>query len=144
MKRLPGVVASLLLLAAGPSDALQPGKWEHRVVIVDVQMPHPPVGLVESMRGRPTSVVTCLKPEEARLGPRAVLRADLGCTFSRFDADSGKLAMTMVCDRPTGKSTIASEGSFTATGYTLRGRSKMIGQPITIVTQTSGRRIGDC
>jgi hypothetical protein len=144
VRRAWPIAALPLLLAAGPDSLVQPGKWENRVEVIDLEMPNAPVGLAQSMRGRPTTVVTCLKPDQARLGPRALLRADAGCSFSQFDTAGGKLTLRMQCDRPTGKSTIVSDGSYSATGYTIRSRSTMDGARMTIVTRTTGRLIGAC
>lgn len=146
--RRPAILAAALLLplAATAQDmAIQPGKWQTTITVTDVQMPGGPPGIAAAMKGRPTTVTSCITPAQAKAGPRAALKADSGCRFTDYRAAGGRIATKMVCNRPGGAMTAVSTGSYTATSYDMVGRAVMTGATrMTVTSRTTAKRIGAC
>lgn len=88
MRRLLPIAALPLLLAAGPATVITPGKWVTTVEIVDVKMPGAPPGVAAAMKGRPTTVSTCITPEQApgSPAPRCAPAAAAGSRIPRWPA----------------------------------------------------------
>lgn len=146
--RRPAMLAAALTLplAATAQDmAIQPGKWQTTVTIVDVQMPRAPPDIAAAMKERPTTVTACVTPEQAKAGPRAALKANAGCRFTEYSAARGRIATKMVCNRPGGAMTAVSSGTYSATRYDMIGKAVM-GDAMkgTVTTRTASRRIGGC
>lgn len=134
-----------LTLAAAQDMAVQPGKWQNTVTIIDVRMANAPPGLAAAMKGKPTVIATCVTPEQAKAGPRAAMRPDSGCKFTRYQASGGRIATEMTCSRPGGAMTVVSSGTYTPTSYTMTGRATATGaMAMTITSRTVGKRLGGC
>ncbi|OYY75624.1 MAG: hypothetical protein B7Y43_18760 [Sphingomonas sp. 28-62-20] len=142
---LPIALPLATLAAAPPGPLILPGKWENRVEIIDVKMPGGPPGVAAAMRGRPTTVTSCITPQQAAMGPQAALNADKACRFLRYSAQGGRIASELVCTRPSGTMRMTSQGSYTPTSYAVTGTGVMTGKMrMTMTTKTTGRRIGGC
>lgn len=143
-----GIIGSVALLgvaAAPPGPIIQPGKWENRVEILDVQLKGAPPGVAAAMKGRPMVVTSCITPRQAEAGPQAAMNADKACSFVRYSAAGGRIATELVCNRPSGTMRVVSQGSYTPTSYTVLGTGVMSGRlSMTMRTRTSGRRLSGC
>lgn len=138
-------VALLGIAAAPPGPIIQPGKWENRVEILDVQMKGAPPGLAAAMKGRPMVVTSCITPKQAEAGPQAAMNADKACHFTRYSAAGGRIATELVCNRPAGTMRMTSQGSYTPTSYSVSGSGVMSGRvSMTMKSRTTGRRLGGC
>ncbi|MBX9795922.1 DUF3617 domain-containing protein [Sphingomonas sp.] len=134
----------LALTAAGPG-LINPGKWENRIEVIDVQMPGAPPGIAAAMKGRPQVVTTCVTAEQAAAGPRTLLNADKACRFTRYVAVNGRLDSVLECVRPGATLRATASGTYTPTSYQSVGQSVMTGRTrMTLKTRNTGRRIGAC
>jgi hypothetical protein len=136
----------LILPAATSSLAIQPGKWQSTVTILDMQSPRMPPGVAAGMRAHPTTVTACVTAAQAADGPRSVLQASNGkCRYTSFNAAGGRLTAVMVCAFASGSMTVTSNGSYTPTTMDVSGSSVTTGRmQMTTKTHTSGRRVGAC
>ena len=131
--------------ALAQSSGVSPGQWEIAVTIDSMTMQGAPAGIAQMMVGKTTRVKHCLTPTEAARGPQDLIRTDKSCVFSRYAMTGGKLSSEMACKRGGGAMTTSSSGSFTATGFTVIGRSASTGaMPMTMTATSIGRRIGAC
>lgn len=139
--------------AAGPAH-FQPGLWETKAEIANVDMPNLPAAQKEQMmaamkKASGTAVKTCLTPEQANK-PQAEMFTgkDSGnCTFDHYDMSSGKIDAKLNCKNPQGgKMTQTISGTFTNTGFALESEVHSEGGPgaMTMKVKTTGTRIGEC
>lgn len=143
--RLIAIAALPLTLAAAQDMAVQPGKWQNTITIVDIQMPGGPPGIAAAMKGKPTVVTSCITPEQAKAGPRAAMRPESGCRFTKYQAAGGRIATEMMCTRPGGSMKVVSSGTYSPTGYTMTGRATATGaMAMTMTSRTVGKRLGGC
>ena len=148
MNRLFAAAPLLLALPAATSSLpIQPGKWQTVVTVLDVQMSGAPAGVRQGVRNQPPHVATaCVTAQQAADGPRSVLQASNGkCQYTSFNASGGRLNAVMQCAFASGKMTVASSGTYSATTLDLNGSSTVSGRmQMTMKTHTAGRRLGGC
>lgn len=140
--------------AAGAPAKLQPGQWETKVEVTDIGMPGAPPAVAAQI-GRTmktaaaTTVRNCVTPEEAER-PQGKLFGATGdeCRYRDFTMGNGRVKGTLVCQTPQrgGSMTMTTDGTFTATSFTIRNDMEMEGgaQPMTMKARVVGRRLGEC
>jgi hypothetical protein len=135
--------------AAGISSQLQPGEWETKVALVDIDVPgiNPAMKAEMLKRARETKVHSyCVTEEEAkRPGGIFAGEDDSKCTYSKFEMGGGKLDMTMVCPGEGGSMTMHVAGTFGADAVTATSEMQGAGKfPMRMKANVSSRRTGDC
>lgn len=142
------ITAALLVTAAAPPAQLpiQPGRWTQTITVTDIQMPGATAGMAQSMRGRPTTISTCITPQQAADGPRAALQRTIGtCHYTSYSFANGRLASTFVCTRPSGTLTTQTSGSFTPVAMDVVAVGNSVGRsPMRMTTHVTGHRVGAC
>ncbi|GLT01510.1 hypothetical protein GCM10007897_29040 [Sphingobium jiangsuense] len=139
---------------------LLPGEWETTQEVVDVKLEGAPEGMpagaMDAMKGRKTTVKTCITPEQAANPSADFLTAqkDSNCTYSGFEMAGGAIKGAVSCLSPDGKgkADIAIDGSYGADSYqmTMEMQAAGMGGPQTsamtmhLKMRTSGKRIGEC
>ncbi|WP_174291338.1 DUF3617 domain-containing protein [Sphingomonas bacterium] len=136
----------LLLIAAGPTLPVKPGKWETTATIDEASMPGMPAFLTKRMIGHATTVSQCITPEQAANGPRAMMENSNGkCHYTEFNATGGKFNATMACEMPSGTMTSTASGTYTATTLDLTSSGTMTGpRAMTTKSHSSGHYVGPC
>ena len=87
----------------------------------------------------------CVTAAQAADGPRAVMKADPNCKFTRYAVTNGRMTSQLVCTRPNGTMTVTSQGSYTPIAYSSVGQAVMTGKAAMSMTmRTTGRRLGGC
>lgn len=139
--------------------SLQPGEWETTSEIVDAKIENAPegmpAGMMDAMKGRKTSVKSCITPEQAENPGADFLAAqkDGRCTYSGFEMAGGTIKGTVTCaGGEGGTATMTMEGAYTPASYTTTVNmvSAGMGGPqakdmtMHMTTRVSGRRVGDC
>lgn len=142
--------------AAAGGVHFQPGLYQSKVDIKQLDMPGMPPAVLAAMKGRMLEkpLTYCLTPEDAAKGAEAMKRG-LGkgqCQFDRFNAEGGTMDSSMTCQlggqgtmHAVAHGTYTDTGSVTAStmdmtmGVANNGVGKM---HIEQVTTTS--RVGDC
>lgn len=139
--------------------SLQPGEWETTSEIVDARMENAPegmpAGMMDSMKGRKTSVKSCITPEQAENPGADFLAAqkDGRCTYSGFEMAGGAIKGTVTCAGQDGATaTMKMEGIYTPTSYTTTVNMESAGMggaqakdmTMLMTTRVSGKRIGEC
>jgi len=129
---------------------LKPGKWEHKVELLDIQSKGMPKQFLDGMRSAiSTTTTSCLTPDQAAQGPRRLLqRANLEkmhCRFDKAEMAGGTISSVMTCDMPGGTMTVHSTGTYSATEYAVDGEMTQTGRmDLSEKTRTTGRWIGEC
>ena len=141
--------------AGGAAAKLQPGQWETKVEISDIDMPGVPPAMAktlgETMKGAAATTVTnCITPEEAARPQGKVFGGGNSdqCRYEKFTMGGGRMEGTLVCkdaDRG-GSMTMTTNGTFTATSFAIDNDMKMEGGPqaMTMKARVNGKRLGEC
>lgn len=142
------------------SVKLNPGKWENKVEIVDVNLDQsklPPEAqgmkdqMTKSMIGRVTTNSNCLTPEQAARPDAGFLAGPNSdqCDYKKFDLSGGKIDAVISCkgekDGQSGEFTM--DGSYDENSYDMRMVMNVTsGEMGTMVikAKSTARRIGDC
>jgi len=139
--------------------SIQPGEWETTQEITDVKVEGAPegmpAGMFEAMKGRKTTVRTCITPEQAEKPSADFLTAqkDSKCTYSGFEMVGGAMKGAVSC--PAGEGGMAHmtmAGTYTPTSYAMdmemrsegMGGAQMPGMTMAMKMKTTGKRLGDC
>ncbi len=139
--------------------SLQPGEWETTSEIVDVTMENAPQGMppgmMDTMKGRKTTVKTCLTPEQAEKPNADFLTAQKGsnCTYSGFEMAGGTIKGNVSCTGGQGgNATVAMTGIYTPASYTMTmdvtsagmGGPQAQDMKMHMKMKTSSKRVGEC
>lgn len=164
MKRLALLTAPLAMVTAcsSSSDTIQPGQWEMKMQITDVQVPGAAPAMAEQFatmaRGEQIQS-QCITPEQAANASEAIGNptgaARTGCTQSEAVFSGGRIRVVSACPAPTGGGNVRTslEGSYTPTTIEARfdaeGPAPAAGVPgaptsIRLIGTMNGRRTGDC
>lgn len=139
------VPAAMLAAGAAQAGPIQPGLWEITSRVETISIPNAPPAVAQAMRGRPTSIRSCVTPDQAQQGPREMMKGDKSCTVTRYRMVGGAFDSEITCKRPTGTMTASSSGRYTPTSFTARSQTKATGQMAMAMTATlSGKRVGPC
>ncbi|MBV7256177.1 DUF3617 domain-containing protein [Pacificimonas sp. WHA3] len=144
----------LIAAAATGAQAITPGKWSTTGKTVDFQMQMPPgvpasvVDMIKSrMAGQSYSSSQCITRDDIDKAPEKMFSESNGqCKYDRFDMSGGKLDAVASCKMQGVRMRMEMTGTHTDT--TFQTRMKMTGDgdmgPMTIISEGSGTRTGDC
>ena len=139
---------------------MQPGEWETTQEVVDVKIEGAPndmpAGMMEAMKGRKTTVKTCITPEQAANPTADFLTAqkDSKCSYSGFEMSGGTIKGVVSCPSPDGKgkAEVILNGTYSAQNYemTMEMQAAGMGGPnesnmtMHMKMRSNGKRIGEC
>ena len=148
MKLASAIIAAVAASTSVSAVAqiIQPGQWSMVSTPTSIDMPGAPPQVLAMMKGRPIKMSLCITPEQAKLGPKALAKANKNCRYTRFDVRGSRIDSQMFCNQPGGSTmTATASGNFTPTSFVSSGRSVMTGrQKMTMSSHTEGHRVGDC
>ena len=178
MKSAVCVTASLLALAAcnkGPSvdlknasanevgqavqqsgmmtsdSMIQPGLWESKVTVLDMNVPGMPAQYAAKMKEeiakqRDRSSEHCIKPEDVKKPKEDFFGADKSCRYDHFTMGGGKIDIAMVCKQENMTNTTTMAGTYTPTTYSMDMNMNGSGpqQGMTMKMHVDAKRIGEC
>ena len=142
-----GLAAAIGVSAVSVAQGLkmQPGMWEYTSTTTSATMPGMPPAAAQAMEGRKMTIHHCLTAADAAQGPLAAVKKNPSCSISYSTQANGRFTSNMICKGPQGTSTISSSGSATPASFSSTSKMTMVGaQSATIVSSSTGRRIGDC
>lgn len=140
MRRI--VILAAAVATPALAQSIQPGQWQTTSTVSSMNMPGLPPAALAAMKGHPTTVSNCVTPEQAKAGPKELLKSAPSCTFNRFSMAGGRIDSEMVCARGGRTTTATTTGSYTPVSMTAT--SKVVAEGMTITATVSGKRIGDC
>jgi hypothetical protein len=135
----------VFLMVSAPAAAaeVKPGKWQTVMSIDSFSMPGMPAEALAAMKKQPpTTVTSCLTPQEAEADPKKLLAADKSCTLNRFNMAGGKMLAEMSCKTEQGPADIRIEGNYTPTSYQFV--SSMKGAQMRMATRVNAKWLGPC
>jgi hypothetical protein len=136
---------------------LKPGQWQGSFEIEQLDMAGVPGGMPEQAKEQMKRAMAkndmkyCVTPEEAENPDGAMFSGQRSkdCTYSGFDASSGKLTGKIMCKNAGGTMTAVMSGTYGSESYEMLMDMKNEGGPqgasMTMKARTSGKWIGkDC
>lgn len=134
------------------SDSMvEPGLWESRVTVLDMNIPGMPAQYAEKMKQemaehRNSSSRHCIKPEDVKKPKEDFFGADKSCRYDHFTMGGGKIDIAMVCKQENMTQTTNMAGSYTPTAYSLDMNSSGSGpqRGMTMKMHVDAHRVGEC
>jgi hypothetical protein len=134
---------------------VQPGKWESKVTIEEIDIPGMPANMQETMkqtfaRHQPSAFTSCLTREEARKPKEDFFAGkDNGCRYDHFRMGDGKIDAKMRCDQGDGVQTMEMAGTYSPKAYAMtvtsvRSGGKGPGGEARMKMRMDARRVGEC
>lgn len=128
--------------------ALQAGQWEITTAVLSMEVPNMPAGM-SPPTPPPTTVRTCLTPEQARAPNGGFLTGSgegSGCTAQNMQMTGGRIQGTVQCDQQGSQMRSTMDGQFSPTSFEINQQVQTAAQGMTMNmrSRTAGRRVGDC
>lgn len=128
---------------------LKPGRWEHRVELIDG--PALPAGVPKEVAAKmsaASTVTSCMTEEQAGMGARQFLETpvvkQMQCNFTKAEIGKGTISSEMSCTILGLKTTTRSSGTYTATDYSVDTEQTRAGSDKVQKARTTGKWVGEC
>lgn len=145
------------LREAGGSEAfVDPGRWEQKATLVDIDVPGMPAEMKAGMQkamGTSQTQVACLTPEEAK-NPREdfFAGADKSCRYENFRWGDGKIDVRMLCAGEGREQRMSLNGTYSRDSYQMEMQVEGQGEggasdpmkQMTMTMRVEARRVGEC
>lgn len=135
------------------SDAMvQPGLWESKVTVEEMNVPGLPPEYAEKMKQtmaahRADTDKHCITPADVKKPKADFFDADKSCKYDHFTMGGGKIDVAMVCHEEAGINKMNVSGTYTPTTYSIdTAMSGSGGQQngMTMKMHVDARRVGEC
>jgi hypothetical protein len=135
------------------SDAMvQPGLWESKVTIQDLNFPGMPAQYLDKMKQsiaehRNDTNKHCIKPEDVKRPKEDFFGADKSCKYDHFTMGGGKIDVAMVCHRENTTQNMNVSGSYTPTSYSIDTAMTGTGgdeNGMSMKMHVDAQRVGEC
>ena len=176
MKHVLGVAASLLCLAACnrqpevqlknatgnqvaqavkqtgvvTSDSFEPGLWQSKVNIEEINIPGLPAEYASKMKQSIAENRTsshCVTPEEVKKPREGFFGGDKSCKYQNFTMGGGKITVQMACTEEGSTQTTSLSGTYTPTTYSMGMSTAASGgarQGMSMKMHVDSQRVGEC
>jgi hypothetical protein len=151
-----GEVAEQVREATGGGSFIQPGRWESKMTLLDVDVPGMPAQVAQQMKQSMSAMqekvmTTCLtdadvkKPKEDFFAGNAK-----GCRYDHFTMSGGKIDAVMSCkaEGGGGSMTMAINGTYAPDSYSATTVMKVTdpgeGHGMNMKSQMESHRVGQC
>lgn len=132
---------------------MEPGLWQSKVTIKEMNIPGMPAGLADKMKqsfaAHEHDVSSkCLTKAEAKKPQENFFAGqDKACHYDHFTMGGGKMDMRMVCDHEGSTQTTDMTGTYTPTSYSMDVSSTASGGPqkgMVMKMHADAHRVGEC
>jgi hypothetical protein len=137
---------------SGAGVSLQPGEWEMKTEVVNVNIEGLPPGMAEGMKKQASNTNrTCMTPEEAK-GPKGDMFAGgkNNCKSEGFSWAGGRIQGKTTCtgEGGTGTTVMEMSGQYSPQSIDMTMKSQtdlgVGGKKMSMEMRVSGRRVGEC
>jgi hypothetical protein len=152
----PAEVQEKLAAAGGGDVMVQPGRWEGKMTIQEMDMPNLPPEAKAQMKaqaqaGGAKTFISCVTPEDVK-SQKAFFTAeedDKSCKYDRFSMAGGKVEAVMNCDRGGSKMHMEMNGTYSPDHYVMTVSNKVEGGnapmgAMSMKMQIEAKRAGVC
>lgn len=137
---------------AGSATFLNPGKWQHTVTLVEMDVPGmaPEArSMMQDAMNRVQQYAHCLTPEQAKKPSEDFFtKVDQNCRYEHFNWGGGKIDMKLNCTVPEGRMTMVQTGEYRPDAFSMEVTQvvEMTDAPrgMTIKAKVDAKRTGDC
>jgi hypothetical protein len=131
---------------------IEPGLWQSRTVIKEMNIPGIPPQYAEQMKakfaqGNNETNNHCVKPEDVKKPKEDFFGGDKSCKYDHFTMGGGKMDVAMVCHREESTQTMNMSGSYTPTSYSMDMAMNASGggeNGMTMKVHVDSHRVGEC
>lgn len=150
-----GEVAQKVREAAADDSFVEPGKWQTKFTLLDIDMPGMPPQMAQQMKQTMTKVQdntydTCLTPADVKR-PKEDFFAGRNndCRYDHFTMSGGKIDAAMRCERKGSETmTMAINGSYSRDSYEATMAMDVTGGPggkgMKMRSRSESHRVGEC
>ena len=131
---------------------VQPGLWESKVTIEEMNIPGIPPQFADKMKQqmaehRQHVSRHCITPEEVKKPKEDFFGGNDSCKYDHFTMGGGKIDFAMVCREEGSTQTMNASGTYTPTSYSMDMSSNAAGgehQGMTMKMHVDSNRVGEC
>jgi len=132
---------------------VQPGLWQSKVTILEMNIPGMPAGFADKMKQsmaehQQQSSKHCLTKEDVKKPKEGFFAGeDKSCHYAHFTMGGGKMDIQMVCDMEGATQTTDMSGSYTPTTYSMDMSSHGSAggeKGMVMKMHVDSQRIGEC
>ncbi|MEO7177423.1 MAG: DUF3617 domain-containing protein [Allosphingosinicella sp.] len=137
--------------ASASGVSLQPGEWEMKTEVVNVNVEGLPEGVANGMKAQAGGTSrTCMSPEDAK-GPKADVFAKnnpANCKSEGYSWSGGRIQGKTICTAEGGAGTtvMTMDGRYSpqSIDMTMKTETDIMGKAMKMEMRIAGRRIGEC
>ena len=135
------------------SDSMvQPGLWESKVTVQEMNMPGMPAEYADKMKQsmaerRNQSSKHCITPADVKKPKEDFFGADKSCKYDHFTMGGGEIDVAMVCHQEDSTQNMNISGSYTPTSYSIDTSMTGSGgseQGMSMKMHVDASRVGEC
>lgn len=131
---------------------IEPGLWESRVTIAEMNIPGIPPEMASKMKAsmaehQKEASRHCVTPEEVKKPKEDFFGADKSCRYEHFAMGGGRIDIQMVCKGEGSTRTTDMHGTYTPTTYSMDMASTGSGgegQDMSMKMHVDSKRVGEC
>ena len=147
-----GEVAEKVRDSAGSASLVEPGRWQTKVTMLEMDIPGMPPQVAARMKssmGQERSYETCLTPEDVKK-PKADFFAGKSndCRYDHFTMSGGKIDAVMHCEaKAAGAMTMTMNGTYSSDSYEATMAMEVNGGRdgrMRMKSHSESHRIGEC
>jgi hypothetical protein len=137
---------------SGDESFVNPGKWQQKVTLVDIEAPGMPPearSMMQKAMGEAQVHEVCLSPEEAKSPKEDFFSgADKNCRYEHFNWGDGKIDLKLNCKHPNATQTMVLVGDYEPDSYvmTMTATNEGAGpaEQMVMKMRVDAKRVGAC
>ena len=147
-------VAQKVRAATAGQSLVEPGKWETKVSVLDVDIPGMPAQMAAQMKRtmgtmQEHSFTSCLTEEDVRRPKEDFFAGNnKSCRYEHFDMEGGKIDALMKCASEGSSNEMTLVGNYTPDTYNMRmtmnAKSASRADGMTMKMRVDAKRVGEC
>ena len=147
-----GEVAQEMRKQGGDDSFVNPGKWEQKATLLEIDAPGMPPEARQMMSQAMDQVQVhevCLSPEQAKSPKEDFFTgADKNCRYEHFNWGGGKIDLKLNCKHPNATQAMAMVGTYSPEAYSMTMTATNVGggpmEQMVMKMKVDAKRVGDC
>lgn len=136
----------------GSDSMIQPGLWQSKVTIQEMNFPGMPPEYLDKMKQsiaehRNEGSKHCITEADVKKPKEDFFGADKNCKYDHFTMGGGKIDIAMVCHNEDTTQTMSGNGSYTPTSYSIDTAMTASGgheSGMSMKMHVDSQRVGEC
>ena len=149
-----GEVAEKVRESGGVDGFIEPGKWQTKISLLDIDVPGMPASVKQQMKQAMSKAQggtydTCLTEADVKRPKEDFFAGKSNdCRYDHFTMSGGKIDAALKCDvKPSGAMTMAINGTYSRDAYEATMAMDLTGGPqggMKMRSHSESRRVGSC